>query len=96
MDRVGRCWSAAWTAFSRTKTVDVRHLQDTELKRCLNVVDLIALGQPTRLIMVARCKRADRYIFAVVSFLLSSSFFPRLISAAAEWMSTILLHMGWP
>jgi len=26
----------------------------------------------------------------------SSSFFPRLISAVAEWMSTILLHMVWP
>jgi len=29
-------------------------------------------------------------------FYLSSSFFPRLISAVAEWMSTILLHMVWP
>jgi len=28
--------------------------------------------------------------------LLSSSFFPRLISAVAEWTSTILLHMVWP
>jgi len=31
-----------------------------------------------------------------VMFLLLSSFFPRLISAAADWMSTILLHMVWP
>jgi len=23
-------------------------------------------------------------------------FFPRLISAATDWMSTILLHMAWP
>ena len=31
-------------------------------------------------------------------FYLSSSifFFPRLISAATDWMSTILLHMSWP
>jgi len=29
-------------------------------------------------------------------YLLSSSFFPRLISAAADWMSTILPHMVWP
>jgi len=28
--------------------------------------------------------------------LLSSSFFPRLISAVGEWMSTILPHMVWP
>jgi len=27
---------------------------------------------------------------------LSSIFFPRLISAAAQWMSTILRHMMWP
>jgi len=26
----------------------------------------------------------------------SSSFFPRLISAVADWMSTILPHMVWP
>ena len=26
----------------------------------------------------------------------SSSFFPRLISAVGNWMSTILLHMAWP
>jgi len=29
-------------------------------------------------------------------YLLSSSFFPRLISAVGDWMSTILLHMAWP
>jgi len=31
-------------------------------------------------------------------FYLSSSifFFPRLISAATDWMSTILPHMVWP
>jgi len=28
--------------------------------------------------------------------LLSSIFFPRLISAAADWMSTVLPHMVWP
>jgi len=31
-----------------------------------------------------------------LSFFFLSSFFPRLISAAADWMSTILLHMVWP
>jgi len=29
-------------------------------------------------------------------YLSSSSFFPRLISAAVDWMSTILPHMVWP
>jgi len=32
----------------------------------------------------------------VVLFLSSSFFFSRLISAVADWMSTILLHMAWP
>jgi len=39
------------------------------------------------------------YFCPVVSFYLSSIFFllfPRLISAAAGWMSTILWHMVWP
>jgi len=44
--------------------------------------------------MVALCNRADHYIF--IMFLLSSSlFFPRLISAVGDWMSTILPHMVW-
>jgi len=30
------------------------------------------------------------------SFYLSSFFFPHLISAVADWMSTILPHMVWP
>ena len=30
------------------------------------------------------------------SYLLSSFLFPRLISAVADWMSTILAHMVWP
>jgi len=46
------------------------------------------------LIMVALCNRADHYIF--ILFLLSSSFFPRLISAFGDWMFTILWHMVWP
>ena len=44
------------------------------------------------------CNRADHYIF-ILWFLLSSSscfFFPRLISAVGDWMSTILPHMVWP
>jgi len=49
-------------------------------------------------VMVALCNRADHYIFALwflSSFFLSSSFFPRLISAVRDWMSTILPHMVW-
>ena len=36
------------------------------------------------------------YIFILSLVLLSSFFFPRLISAVADWMSTILAHMVWP
>jgi len=48
--------------------------------------------------MVALWNMADRYIFILwfLLLLLSSSFFPRLISAVADWMSAILPHMVWP
>jgi len=49
-----------------------------------------------KFIMAALWYRARHYIFAL--WFLSSIFvfFPRLISAVAEWMSTILPHMVWP
>ena len=43
--------------------------------------------------------RPSRWALAhiLVSIYLSSIFFfPRLISAATDWISTILLHMAWP
>jgi len=50
--------------------------------------------------MVALCNRADHYIFILflllLLLLLLLSFFPRLISAVGDWMSTILWHMVWP
>jgi len=50
------------------------------------------------LFMAALWNRTCHYIFILwfLSFYLLSSFFPRLISAAAYWMSTILRHMVWP
>jgi len=48
------------------------------------------------IIMLALCNRADHYIFMLWFVLSSSSFFPCLISAAADWMSVILPHMVWP
>ena len=51
-------------------------------------------------VMAALCNRAGHYIFALwfilSSLFLLSSFFPRLISAVADWMSAILPHMVWP
>jgi len=47
-------------------------------------------------VMVAQWNRADHYIFMLWFVLSSFFFFPRLISAAADWMSAILPHMVWP
>ena len=54
-------------------------------------------------VMVALWNRADHYIFMLwfvlllpLLLLLLLLFFPRLISAAADWMSAILPHMVWP
>jgi len=47
------------------------------------------------LFMAALRSRCGHCIFVLfLSFFLS--FFPRLISAVADWMSTILPHMVWP
>jgi len=59
-----------------------------------------ALKWVTTIFMAALCNRGPLYFCPVVSFYLLSiyllSFFPRLISAAAGWMSAILWHMVWP
>ena len=48
-------------------------------------------------VMAACVADADIILLSCGFFLLSSSFFiPRLISAVADCMSTILLHMVWP
>jgi len=57
----------------------------------------VTLSDPSHaklpIFMVALWNRADHYIFALVSFFLCSFFFfPRLISAVADWMSAILPH----
>ena len=74
---------------------------DTHPTNCstwtIKVVDDDLEARVLSFIMVALCNRADYYIFVLwllLSFFLS--FFPRLISAAADWMSTILPHMVWP
>ena len=45
MNRLGRCWNGAWLVLGRTKPIDINKLEQTELRRCLSVVDLIALGK---------------------------------------------------
>ena len=45
--------------------------------------------------MAALCNRAGHIYFHPV-VCCSSFFFPRPVSAVADWMSTILPHMVWP
>jgi len=54
--------------------------------------------KPYGLIMAALWNRVCRPLYFALWFLsfFLLSFFPRLISAIADWMSTILLHMAWP
>jgi len=49
------------------------------------------------LLMAALCNRGWALYFCfVVSSIFLCFFFSRLISAVADWMSTIRLHMMWP
>jgi len=65
---------------------------------------LYAIGQTIYIfilsfVMATLRSRCRHYIFAVwflSSIYLLSFFISRLISAAADWMSTILRHMVWP
>jgi len=62
---------------------------------------LYLAGRPSRwatahiLVMAALCNRGPLYFCPVVSSIFFP-FFPRLISAVADWMSTIPRHMAWP
>jgi len=47
-------------------------------------------------IMAALWNRAGHYIFALWFLSFCLLFCPRLISAAADWICTVLLHMVWP
>ena len=67
-------------------------------------MSIVAKHRPSQLLLSTCCGRpppcvadADTIFLSCGFFLLlSSSFSPRLISAVADWMSTILLHMVWP
>jgi len=56
-----------------------------------DVAIVAKFGTQSAIIMAALRSRCGHYIFALW-FLLS---FPRLISAVAHWMSTILPHMAY-
>ena len=100
---VGRVYTecnvqVAWHSWSWSTCDGVisLHAQCSRVLRC--AFDAFTQGR-TPLVMAALWNRAGHYIFALwflSSFFLSSSFFPRLISAVGDWMSAILPHMMWP
>jgi len=73
-----------WNALPGTVVVDASSVN--AFKRLLDVADY---GCPAWQMLTL-------YFCPVVSFFLLLSFFPCLISAAADWMSTILPHMVLP
>ena len=85
---------SGWVTCGVTKNLRCRNYSYTPgllWPPCIADVDII---------MAALCNRGA-IIFLPCSFFLSSFylllfFFPRLISAAVDWMSAILLHMAWP
>jgi len=58
------------------------------------VVVIISALVEVVVVMAALWNTAGHYIFML--WFLSSIFFPRLVSAVGDWMSTILPHMVWP
>ena len=61
-----------------------------------SILALLLFLKTTIFVMAAMRSRCGHYIFVVWFLLSSSSFFLRLFSAVADWMSTILPHVVWP
>ena len=81
------------TIHLRSLKLQVENLRVSEAKKLLQ-----GSRDNDKLVMAALCDRGA-IIFLPCSFFLLSSFylfFPRLISAAVDWMSAILLHMACP
>ena len=80
----------------------LRHIVTYVTFQLYQLADIIEedTAEPVNMLVMATLRNtAGLYIFAMCfCFFLSSSssFFPRLISVVAEWMSTILLHMVRP
>jgi len=85
---VSRCmteWSVVGTSVTSRQT--------TLAGRTLITPTMSVYTLHSTLFMVALCNRAGRIYFHPVVLL---SFFPRLISAVGDWMSTIFPRMVWP
>ena len=63
-----------------------------------NTIEPSVCGGDAALFMAALCNKTGHIYFHLEWFLsiYLSFFFSSLISAATDWMSTILLHMAWP
>jgi len=88
LEAVLKCAKNGW--------IDLNDVNDLYVMMCFYTRSCL-LGVP--IIMAALCNMAGYYIFCpVISIFPSSSssssiFFPRLISAVGDWMSTILPHI---
>jgi len=83
---------------SGTQRVEMSHIDGSSRRVIVwrNVQPRSLAVDPAHgLVMAAVWNRADHDIFGLW-FRLSFFFFPRLISAVADWMSAILPHMVWP
>jgi len=107
---IGYKWhKILWTTKGNSKCYPTRkyhplslvflHPPDSSEKRCCPLYASAPMSDASSyliLIMATLCNMADHYIFALGFLLLSFFFFPCLISAVPDWMSTILPHMVWP
>jgi len=78
----------------------VKHInsENIAMAKVINIITYIILQNSVNAHVALRVIKGHCYRFILSFVLLSSFFFPRLISAVAEWMSAILALMvcRWP
>jgi len=72
------------------------HLTKNKFDPRSTVHNLFGARSRKKTFMAALCNRTGHYIFALWFLSFFFFFFPRLISAVADWMSTILPHIVCP
>ena len=82
-------------AFSALMLLAGHHKKHPACKKFSDKVLMwLSVCSEVQMIMAALCNSAGHLLYFCP--VVSSSFFPRLISAVADWMSTILPYMAWP
>ena len=84
-------WGAHWRHLKNTKEPSVC---GGDAALCQITLTSLVVVVVVVVVMAALCNRAGHYIFAL--WFLLSILFPHLISAVADWMSTVLPQMVWP